>query len=175
MLFEVLDAKSKRKRREKSWLCIIMHHTSIGSRKTVDESTWAKLGRNITDYLVKNDSYVSAHYTIWRDGKISMLVDPDTHEAFHAGKSSCYNPYSQSMITDLNRYSIGIELIGDGNTMDFSNEQYNSSIKLIKFLCDKYTTIHPQLITGHEFVSPGRKTDPGKLFDWARLFKGIFT
>ena len=30
---------------------------------------------------------------------------------------------------------------------------------------------HPQLaaITGHEHVAPGRKTDPGPMFDWLRL------
>jgi AmpD protein len=153
-----------------------MHHTAVGNRKTIDESTWQKLGRNITNYLALNDdNYVSAHYTIWRDGKISMLVDPQTHEAYHAGKSSYYNQYSQSTIKDLNRYSIGIELIGDGNIMNYSSEQYLASIKLVKYLLNKFPTIHPLMITGHENVSPGRKTDPGKFFDWTRLFKGIYT
>jgi AmpD protein len=26
-----------------------------------------------------------------------------------------------------------------------------------------------QAITGHEHIAPGRKTDPGPYFDWARL------
>lgn len=176
MIDEVLDARDKRQRRESFWRGIIIHHTDVGGRKEIDESTWSKLSRNLTNYLSLNDNnYVSAHYTVWRDGRISQLVNPDTHEAFHSGKSSIYDNDYQTTISDLNRYCIGIELIGDGNLHEYSNSQYSSLIKLVRHLKEKYVSINPTLITGHEMVSPGRKVDPGKKFDWARFYKGVWT
>ena len=176
ILYEVLDAPDKRQKRLKDWIGIVLHHTDVGGRTEISTSKWAEISRNITNYLaLKDDKYVSAHYTIWRDGKISQLVDPDFYEAFHAGVSQAYNPYTQESISDLNKYAIGIEIVGDGNLHEYSEDQYISIINLIKYLRNKYIKIHPKLITGHEFISPGRKVDPGKKFNWDKLFKGIYS
>ena len=32
-----------------------------------------------------------------------------------------------------------------------------------------YPAITPDRLTGHADIAPGRKTDPGLAFDWARL------
>ena len=176
MLFEVISGYDKRIKREKDFVGIIIHHTSIGDNKEMSESIWDKLSTNITNYLAKkDDNYVSAHFTIGRGGKVTRLIDPDLYEAFHAGKSSYWHPIKRQMVDDWNRYAIGIELVGDGNKITYSEKQYASLIELVKYLTDRYKSIHPLAIIGHENISPGRKPDPGKLFDWYKFFKGIYS
>lgn len=172
---EVKDAADKRVRREKEWSGIIIHTTDVGGRKEISRSLWKQLSVNITEWLTrKDDVYVSAHYTIHRDGKVVQLVNPDTFEAFHAGVSLFWHPKKRTVVSDWNRYAIGIELIGDCNIHPLSNEQYDSLHELVRMLMRKYKTIHPQCITSHEVIAPGRKYDPGPLFDWARFYRGVF-
>lgn len=174
MIIDVKISPDKRLKRDKGWLGIVIHHTGIGGNKNRDELSWSKWSDAMVHWLTKaDDSYLSAHYVIARNGKMTMLVDPETHEAFHAGKSEFYHPEKQRIVTDCNRYFIGIELVGDGNLISYSTEQYNSLVELCRFLKEKYN-IHPMCITGHDRVAPDRKSDPGKLFDWDKFFTGLY-
>ena len=40
---------------------------------------------------------------------------------------------------------------------------------LIGALRDAYPSLGAERIVGHSDIAPGRKTDPGQHFDWARL------
>lgn len=172
---QILEGYDKRKRREKDWYGIIIHHTGVGNRKNISKSLWQKLNKNIANFLAKKDNiYVSAHYQISRDGKIIQIINPEYYEAFHAGKSSYYHPIYKTTKQDWNRYSIGIELLGDGNLHKYSRSQYNSLAKLTKDLINIYD-IDPSLIRGHYHISPGRKPDPGSLFDWNYFYSLIFS
>ena len=101
---------------------------------------------------------VSPHYLIDRNGTILRLVKEEDI-AYHAGKSEM--PDGR---TDLNNFSIGIELI---NTKIVSpNEaQYSSLVELIKSLKLKYGIKN---ILGHNDIPPERKTDPCN-FDWQKF------
>lgn len=174
MIIDIKESPDKRRKRENGWCGILLHHTGSGKEKNRDELSWKKWSDSMIHWLSKaDDSYLSAHYVISRDGRITQLVNPDTHEAFHAGKSEFYHPEKQRMISDCNRYFIGIELVGDGNLISFDERQYKSVIELCRFLKEKYT-IHPMCITSHERVAPDRKTDTGKLFDWDKFFTGLY-
>lgn len=156
---------------------ITIHHTGIGERNPDEVSTelWSTLFKNISAYLSReDDKYVSVHYTIARDGSIKEHCDPAKWVTFHAGKSSFWNPIKRKWLDNCNEFFIGIELIGDGNKGSYSIEQYESLGELCSFLVFKFTTIQPQMIQGHEVISPGRKTDPGFLFDWRRFFGEMY-
>lgn len=178
MVIDIKESPDKRPKRERSFVGIIIHHTGISGVKNIrDESQWAKWYNSMVHWLTKkDDSYLSAHYVIARDGRITMCVNPDTHEAFHAGKSEYWHPEKRKRVTDWNRYAIGIELVGDGNIVSYSEPQYKSLIELCRYLVDRYPDISPVCIIGHENVATpdGRKPDPGKLFDWKKLMKGIY-
>ena len=169
---EIFETKNKRLRREK-WVGIIIHHTTVGDNPT--ESKWKQWAINLTNYLANNKAYVSAHYTIDREGIVRMIVNPITHEAWHAGVSSYYHPVKQRLEDNWNRYAIGIELIGDGNKYSYTYAQYKSLAGQIKELMRMFPTIKAECILGHEHIAPNRKIDPGKLFDWSMLYSLIFS
>ena len=103
--------------------------------------------------------YASAHFLIARDGTIHDLV-PLPNKAWHAGKSS-WNGKS-----NCNNWMLGIEMVATGSS-GYTDEQYDALIELTEELIEKYN-IKWDNITGHENVAPGRKKDPGPMFDWER-------
>lgn len=100
---------------------------------------------------------VSAHFFIRRDGETIQFV-PCEKRAWHAGES-CWQGKAR-----CNDYSIGIELEGDDNT-PFTDIQYAVLAALTGVLQRSYPITG---IAGHSDIAPGRKTDPGPCFDWAR-------
>ena len=104
---------------------------------------------------------VSAHACIFRDGAITQYVPFDCR-AWHAGVSS-YNGREH-----CNDYSIGVELEGS-DTLPFTDAQYASLAAMTGALLRRYPALTPRRIAGHSDVAPGRKTDPGPHFDWARF------
>lgn len=103
---------------------------------------------------------VSAHCVIWRDGQIFYYV-PFDKRAWHAGISS-FDGRER-----CNDYAIGVELEGTDN-LPYTEQQYQSLIRLTHYLRALYPAITADRITGHSDIAPGRKTDPGNSFDWNR-------
>ncbi|AIT09387.1 N-acetyl-anhydromuranmyl-L-alanine amidase [Candidatus Francisella endociliophora] len=102
---------------------------------------------------------VSAHFYIKRNGEIVQFVCVDDR-AWHAGISK-YNGRD-----GCNDFSIGIEMQGTDKTV-YTDIQYESLNILLKDLKKSYSSLRN--ITGHENIAPGRKTDPGKCFEWEKL------
>lgn len=164
--------------RTEDWTGVLVHHTGIGSRvpEEVPNSLWHRLHRSTAEWLTRKDeTYVSAHFQIGRFGECTMLVDPRTHAAWHAGQSRWFHPDLRREVTGLNKYFIGVELLGDGNLGKFSDAQYARLIALTRALMADFPTIHPTCLTGHDRVSPGRKADPGRWFNWHRFLTGVLT
>jgi AmpD protein len=105
--------------------------------------------------------HLSAHALIRRDGEIVQYV-PFHRRAWHAGHSEYRGR------TACNDFSIGIELEGTDEA-PYQAAQYESLVKLIRALLETYPTLSREHIVGHSDIAPGRKTDPGPHFDWARL------
>jgi AmpD protein len=171
LVTDVIDGNDKATMYDR-WAGIVIHHTDIGGNADRDESNWRKLHKNIASYLgAKDDKSVSAHFQIGRYGEITQIINPEYYIAWHAGKSEFWHPLKRRWQPGCNDFMIGIELLGDGNLSGYTEEQYLSLANLITALMDKFKTIQPHCITGHEVVSPGRKVDPGKYFDWKKLFR----
>ncbi|MGM0633705.1 MAG: 1,6-anhydro-N-acetylmuramyl-L-alanine amidase AmpD [Pseudomonadota bacterium] len=108
---------------------------------------------------------VSAHLLIDRAGVITQYV-PFDRMAWHAGQS-CYRGRER-----CNEFSIGIELEGCDDR-PFTDIQYARLTRVTAVLMAQYPALSPQRITGHSDIAPGRKTDPGPHFDWARYRDGL--
>jgi N-acetyl-anhydromuramyl-L-alanine amidase AmpD len=155
----------------------VIHHTDIGDRKfeQIDETLWRKLFDGITGWLTAQDpNYLSAHFHIGRFGECAMLADPEYLVTFHAGVSSIYHPITRKVENNCNEFMIGIELLGDGNKGEYSDQQYITLAKLCAALMRRYPQIDPRCITGHENIAPTRKVDPGKLFKWKNFFSDLY-
>ena len=103
---------------------------------------------------------VSSHFLIRRDGRLIQFVS-SLNRAWHAGISNWQGRER------CNDFSVGIELEGSDFEI-FENAQYQTLENLIAALSKAYEI---QAIVGHSDIAPGRKTDPGPYFDWARLDK----
>lgn len=108
---------------------------------------------------------VSSHLFIERNGQIVQFVNLNDR-AWHAGQS-CYQGRD-----NCNDFSIGIELEGT-DTLPYTEQQYAALLELTQAICVAYPQITPSRITGHQYIAPGRKTDPGIAFQWQRLFSGL--
>jgi AmpD protein len=63
-----------------------------------------------------------------------------------------------------NDFSVGVELEG-ADDCAFDDAQYTALADLTQALRARYPIAD---IVGHADIAPGRKTDPGPLFDWPR-------
>jgi AmpD protein len=101
---------------------------------------------------------VSAHFLIRRDGTLIQFV-ACAERAWHAGASAWKGR------ARCNDYSIGVELEG-ADEIPYAAAQYAMLARLAKALRRRYPIAD---IVGHSDIAPGRKSDPGPAFDWARL------
>lgn len=116
------------------------------------------------DFGDLEDLKVSSHLLIERDGAVCQFV-PFDKCAWHAGESSFEGR------DNCNDFSVGIELEGTDRN-GFREVQYGTLIAVCRTLIDTYG-IPPRNIVGHSDIAPGRKTDPGPVFDWPRLRQAI--
>jgi AmpD protein len=112
-------------------------------------------------FQVIKDMRVSAHCLIRRDGEVVQFV-PFHARAWHAGISSFAGR------SRCNDYSIGIELEGT-DYVAYTEAQYQSLQRLTLSLLARYPEMTRERITGHQYIAPLRKSDPGLVFDWRRF------
>ena len=108
---------------------------------------------------------VSAHLFIRRGGEMTQFVN-FKDQAWHCGESSF------ATRTNLNQYSVGIELEGLVHT-EFTEEQYVALVSVLRALLAEYPNISWSNIVGHCDIAPTRKNDPGAGFDWVKLRKMV--
>ena len=101
---------NKKIRLKKDVKCIVIHYTGM-------QSEVAAINR-----LSNPRSKVSCHYLISQKGQIIKMVD-EKHEAWHAGKSKWKN------FKNLNKNSIGIELVNLGHKYGYQNFKKKTDIK----------------------------------------------
>lgn len=124
--------------------------------------------------------HASAHLLIGRSGEVWKLVEFD-QQAYHAGASMLNNR------KNCNRWTLGIELIGDQHS-GFTREQYSALVDTLIHLENKFA-FSRRNVAGHDSVRyeailqnpernykykydpSGRKDGQGNNFDWFYLGK----
>ena len=125
-----------------------------------------KLNSNDHEYFEEiKDLKVSSHILIKRNGEIIQFV-PFNKKAWHAG-SSIYKDEE-----NCNEFSIGIELEGY-HTEKYTKHQYKSLQEVSQALINNYKDLNKDNIVGHSDISPDRKQDPGKYFEWNHYLEGL--
>mgnify|MGYP006190512733 CR=1 FL=1 len=145
---------NRQKRSAKSIKLIVFHYTGMQSE------------RESLIRLCSTKSKVSCHYLIGRNGIIYRLVK-ENKIAWHAGISNWGN------YKNLNKNSLGIELVNKGHQFGYANftkKQLISLLKITKNIIKKYK-IKNKNIVGHSDIAPLRKIDPGEKFPWKEFSK----
>lgn len=127
---------------------IVLHFTAMRSAEAALE--------RLCDPLTE----VSAHYLIGGDGRLWQMVH-EADRAWHAGVGEWCGQ------GDINSRSIGIELDNSGDH-PFSTLQMDALEVLLVAVMARWQ-ITPDAVIAHSDMAPGRKSDPGARFDWARL------
>lgn len=130
---------------------VVLHYTDTWS---VEET-----------FLALDQRRVSCHYFICEFGRIFSFVDLKKR-AWHAGESEFLGR------PNVNDFSIGIELQNPGEKFfekygiwrNYTDVQMNVLIELLQ-------TLNLDYVTGHHFIAPLRKKDPGPHFNWDILKK----
>lgn len=151
---------------EKDISLVVIHGISLPPGKfgsnAVEEFFCNKLNFNEDiSYVEIANLKVSAHLYIKRNGDTIQFV-PFNKRAWHAGVSEFKGREA------CNDFSIGIELEGTDD-MAYTAEQYKSLSTALSSIATMYPAIKKESIVGHEHIAPGRKTDPGKFFDWSKV------
>lgn len=128
----------------------------------IEEFFCNRLDPSVHPYFATiSDLQVSAHALIDRDGSVVQFVSC-LDRAWHAGRS-CFQGEQE-----CNDFSIGIELEG-ADDIPYTEAQYRKLAHLAALVKAAWPAVTDQRITGHCDIAPGRKTDPGEAFEWARL------
>jgi AmpD protein len=149
---------------------IVLHNISLPPKQYggpfVEDFFCNRLDASAHPYFLEiSHLEVSSHLFIRRDGSVIQFV-PFNQRAWHAGLSR-YGGRD-----NCNDFSIGIEMEGCDDEA-YCQQQYASLQRVAQALMRAYPMIKPARITGHEFISAGRKTDPGRAFKWQKLFLGL--
>ncbi|MFN3430772.1 MAG: N-acetylmuramoyl-L-alanine amidase, partial [Candidatus Sericytochromatia bacterium] len=114
---------------------IVLHHTAGGG-------TAQDVGR----YFQNPANEVSSHYIVGKDGTIVQPV-ADGDRSWHAGPSEFKGR------TDVNDFSLGIEIVNRGDGKDpYTDAQYVALGKLVAFMMSEYG-IPMDRLTGHKDVA----------------------
>ena len=116
-------------------------------------------------FKVIHNMGVSAHCLVRRDGEVVQFVS-FLDRAWHAGASSFAGRER------CNDYSIGVELEGS-DFVAYTESQYQALAQLSQSLTQRFPEITSQRITGHQYIAPLRKTDPGLSFDWIKYRQSL--
>ncbi len=130
---------------------LILHYTVTSSLE------------NTVSWFQNPTAKVSAHYVVGKGGQIVQMVR-DEHRAWHAGVSNWNGE------PDCNDYAIGVEIVNEGEKkgIPYTPRQYEALIYLCDLLVNRYAI--PQFrVLGHSDISPDRKIDPGRHFNWKLL------
>ena len=117
---------------------IVLHHTSGNYNGSV---AWC----------LDPTSRVSYHCIVAKDGRRSVLADPD-ERTWHAGVSSWRGR------KDLNSWSVGAAFEGDTNKRQLNDTEMESMADYLLPIMKRYN-LALRDVTDHRTVSPGRKDD----------------
>lgn len=153
----------------KNWLAV--HWGSATRRKATDmliiHSTASNNVQGTLSWFQNpaNPAQSSSHYVVGRDGVIYQCVD-EANVAYHAGTSRY--EVDGVLREDINRYSIGIEVVADDKT-PYTELQMAALRELCVDIMKRHN-IKPEYVLRHSDIAKGRKTDPYTInLDWDKF------
>jgi N-acetylmuramoyl-L-alanine amidase len=138
---------------------VIVIHATAGSSTEGAVSVMTE-GRASFHWIVPDENE-DAH------GKHVWATCPEALAAWHV-RRSCAHPSVCAGATNLNRLSLGIEIVNAQSGGDaFSQWQIEAAAQIVHYASAKYRNlVH---VVSHARLDPGRRTDPGANFPWTEF------
>lgn len=133
-------------------LAIVAHYSAT------DHGTARAMAKNRARARTDADRAASWHLSIEGDGSIVQMASCMVG-TWHAGGGSA-KPIPG--VGPANRFSVGIELIGDGSA--FPDAQVTAACRVWRALCLAYRIPRARAMVTHAELDPTRKRDPGPLW-----------
>lgn len=151
-------AKSAKKKINPSMLCIHFAYmrtlsglTNYFSKTIANEGRAANSTWGMDNDTGETHAYLRPDQLIWTNGKGRFI---NKH-----GKWVSYT----------NDISLSIEVAQLGNR-PYGDACYREIARRVHWMIKNCPDFRVWFITGHEFIAPDRKSDPGEYFDWRKLF-----
>lgn len=117
-------------------------------------------------WLANPASKVSYHFLIGRDGVVYQFVK-ESENAWHAGLSTFHG---EEIGKSVNKISIGVAFANNGLGSElYTQAQYKAGGELVADICRR-NGIPFHRVRSHAEVSPGRKSDPWRHFEWDAFY-----
>lgn len=128
-------------------------------------------GSGSLDWNLKPSVKASFNYLILRSGEIYHYVNERTHYAWHGGAGPQQRPYNGSsritvggklyVGTQVNIYSIGVELEGPNDGTPITSAQAQAFLDLLEYFNATYgIPLTSEYIVEHKQIAPVYKSDP---------------
>ena len=137
---------------------VVIHATAGGSSSG---ALWGmKNGKSSFHWLIPDEDEAEHNQFVWK-------TVPEELAAWHVRNDKFHNDVWEGK-KKVNHWSLGIELVNRQNASDtFSDWQTHQAAKIVRYCWMKYPNL--KHVVSHAKLDPGRRTDPGELFDWQKL------
>jgi N-acetylmuramoyl-L-alanine amidase len=99
-------------------------------------------------------------------GKLVWACVPEALAAWHV-RNTAASPDVNGGAKRVNHWSVGIEVVNAQKNDPFSPWQIEATARIVRYCWAKYPNLTD--VVSHAKLDPGRRSDPGPAFDWARF------
>lgn len=100
-------------------------------------------------------------------GQLVWACIPEARAAWHV-RNSCRHPAVWDGANKVNHWSLGIEVVNTQAPGDpISRWQLEATARIVRYCWAKYPNLRH--VVSHARLDPGRRSDPGDVFDWNRF------
>ncbi len=143
---------------------VVVIHATAGSSTEGAVSVMAE-GRAGFHWIVPDEDEAAHGRHVW-------ATCPERLAAWHV-RRSCAHPAVCAGAANLNRLSLGIEIVNAQSGGDaFSAWQVAAAADIVRYAWAKYPNLAH--VVSHARLDPGRRTDPGASFPWAEFQRAVF-
>lgn len=146
----------------------------LGIRAIVIHATAGGSSAGAVSVMKRAESPASFHWLVpdedeAQHGHLVWACVPEARAAWHV-RNAASHPDVNGGAGRVNHWSLGIEIVNTQVNDAFSDWQLQATAQIVRYCWAKYPNlVH---VVSHAKLDPGRRSDPGAAFDWAR-FKSL--
>ena len=135
-------------------------HATAGGNTSGAIGHWETPGIQASAHWIVPDEDEPEH------GRSALAVVYESRAAWHVNNAATSPKVGNKL--RINHWTLGVEVVNRQDGVDaFSDWQVDFTALMVRYAWAKYPNF--RYVFSHAMVDPGRRSDPGKMFDWARF------